>query len=99
MRLGLSPLNSHRFTYHLINDPYCPHCDYVPETTEHFLLFCPHYATARTVLFQALSDIEVNVFAYSEIVSVILHGNNFINNPDSILKPSIAFLKSTNRFR
>ena len=99
MRLGLSPLNSHRFTYHLVSDPFCPHCDFVPETIEHFMLFCPQYATAWTVLFNALSDIGVNVTAYSEIISETLHGINFKNNPDIILKPLKIFLKSTHRFR
>ena len=99
MRLGLSPLNSHRFTYHLTDHPYCPHCDNVPETIEHFFLFCPHYATARTVLYQALQDIGVNTRAYSEVISEILHGLNYMKNPDYILTPVSTFLKNTNRFR
>ena len=99
LRLGLSPLNLHRFTYHLINDSSCPHCLNVPETTEHFIFFCPHYAAARTVLFKALGDLGVNVNAYSEVISEILHGKSFINKPNDILKPVISFLKSTKRFK
>ena len=81
-----------------MTDPFCPHCNQVPETLEHFILFCPHYATARQVLFDSLTDIGVNVRAYSEIISEILHGTNFINNPDIILQPVKIFLRSTNRF-
>ena len=63
------------------------------------MLFCSHYAAAQTVLFQALGGIGVNVFAYSEVITEILHGNSFKNKPDDILKPTITFLKCTKRFK
>ena len=99
LRLGLSPLNFHRFTYHLTPEPFCEHCRQVNESAEHFLLKCPYYAAPRTELFKILSDIGVNVHNDQEILNTILLGTNFSHNPDLIINPVITFLSVTNRFK
>ena len=99
LRLGLSPLNSHRFTYHLIGEPYCPYCVNVPETTDHFLLTCPQYATARRDFLSSLSDIGVNINNRNDIINDILHGMNFQHSPNIVINLTIIYLKSTGRFK
>ena len=99
LRLGLSPLNSHRFTYHLIGEPYCPFCVNVPETTDHFLLTCPQYAAARLDFLRSLSDIGVNINNNNDIINVILHGVNFQHSPTTVINLTIIYLKCTGRFK
>ena len=53
LRMGLSALCQHRFTYNLIDSPNCPHCG-EPETMSHYFFYCPEYVQARTALFDSL---------------------------------------------
>ena len=55
LRLGLSPLNEHRFKYHLVSDPFCAFCNNIRETTEHFFFDCPKYATPRLAFLSTLT--------------------------------------------
>ena len=99
LRLGLSALNNHRFTYHLISEPNCTHCVNTPETTEHFLLDCPKYAAPRTSFLNSLADIGVNIVNRTDTINEILHGISFKQNPNVILNPIYIFLTTTNRFK
>ena len=99
LRLGLSPLNYHRYTYHLINEPFCEFCPQTNESTEHFLFKCPKYATPRNAFFKALSDIGVNTMNEQEMIDSLLFGYNFVHNPDLILEPFKTFLSVTNRIK
>lgn len=56
LRLGLSALNFHRFTYNFIPFKSCPHCNNPCENTRHFLFHCPAYAAPRAVLMENLSN-------------------------------------------
>lgn len=49
LRTGHVPLNAFLHRIHWTNSPLCDHC-LVPETVEHFLLNCRHFATQRTRL-------------------------------------------------
>ena len=99
LRLGLSPLNFHRYTYHLISEPYCNHCHQVNESTEHFLLKCPRYATLRKDFLKILTDIGVNTHSEIDTINSILYGTNFMHNPLLVIEPTIIFLTATNRFK
>lgn len=55
MRLGLSKLKSHLFTYSIIPDPLCPNCQNSKETTTHYLLQCPAYAAQRGEMLHGLA--------------------------------------------
>jgi hypothetical protein len=43
IRMGLSGLNAHRFTYNLIDSPICPNCPNENETIIHFMWHCKAY--------------------------------------------------------
>ena len=99
IRLGLSGLNFHRFTYHLIEDPYCQNCTNTLETTEHFLFYCPVYNLARQQFYNSLTDIGVDVNNKPILLQAILHGNNFQSIASTLLQHTLTFLKQTNRFK
>ena len=99
LRLGLSPLNYHRFKYNLVSVPYCNHCPNVIETTDHFFFECPIYATPRLAFLKILSDLGININNRSETIREILYGDNFIQSPNSIIEPTITFLTVCNRFK
>jgi hypothetical protein len=60
LRMGLSPLKEHKFRYgfeeELRTGPNCAVCD-IPETTEHYLLYCRSFRLSRTTLFEKVSEI------------------------------------------
>jgi len=58
IRLGLSKLKAHLFTFNIIPDPICQNCqNHVYETTLHFLLECPAFAAQREVMFRGLREL------------------------------------------
>ena len=58
LRVSLSPLKSHKFRHNFTDTPSetC-RCNQGIEDTNHFLLFCPNYATPRVIL--AASTINI----------------------------------------
>ena len=56
LRLGLSALNYHRFTYYFIPFKSCPKCNSECENISHFLFHCPAYAVPRVALLESLSS-------------------------------------------
>jgi hypothetical protein len=60
IRMGLSGLNSHRFTYNMIAFPLCDKYSTGPEDTIHFLWYCPMYALIRQHMLDRLMA-ELNI--------------------------------------
>ena len=56
IRLGLSALNAHRKSYNFINYTTCS-CGWELEDSKHYLLFCPLYTAARTVMLTGLDSL------------------------------------------
>jgi len=57
LRVGLSPLNSHKFNYNFQNvHEFCAVCG-CTENTEHYLLSCISYRLSRATMFNAISPI------------------------------------------
>lgn len=77
LRLGLSALNSHRFTYNFIPDKSCPKCNFECESTSHFLFSCPAYAAPRAVLWESLSNHLANNIIHNQAIleNYILYGS------------------------
>ena len=52
IRIGLSHLKHHLFRYNIIQSAYCENvtCDDIPETSSHFLLYCPRYEPQRRTM-------------------------------------------------
>ena len=103
LRLGLSPLRSHKKRYKFIDTPsdLCL-CNTGVEDIKHVLFKCPFYAIKRaslaTTVIPILISNNLNHLANDE--NLYLYGNNSINDNDNktILVATIKFLKDTNRF-
>ena len=98
LRLGLSALNAHRYTYNFIENPNCLHCN-IPETVHHFFFVCPTYQMARQTLLNRLSN-ELLIVTNDEsiLLEIILKG---IINPvhyNLLLNITCEFLSATKRF-
>ena len=102
LRMGLSALNYHRFTYNFIADKSCPKCGAVSETIQHFLFSCPTYAAPRGVLWERLSrllpDITQNNNTYIE--TLLLYGSSELSLASNlaIFSAVCKFIDATGRF-
>ena len=107
LRLGLSPLRSHKVRYGFRDTPSdsCL-CGLGTEDTRHFLFSCPFYTTKRVVMISNVEEILLNNnlnypthFPANEL-DLYLYGHpsiGFVDNR-SILMTTIKFIKNTNRF-
>ena len=75
LRVGMSTLHAHLFKFQLTQSPSCS-CGYKYEDTAHYLLWCPHYTTCRTNLFNAARTIVQNfdVFSAKRKLEILLFG-------------------------
>ena len=107
LRLGLSPLRSHKKSYGFVDTPsdICM-CRLETEDTRHFLFSCPFYATNRAIMIGSVNEILQNNnlnyptnFPLNEL-NLYLYGISTISPADnkSILIATINFIKNTNRF-
>ena len=107
LRLGLSPLRSHKKRYGFVDTPsdQCI-CRLGIEDTRHFLLSCPFYTTKRAVMVSIVKDIllknnlnyptnfpanELNLYLYG------LPSLSFVDNR-SILQATIEFIKNSHLY-
>ena len=103
LRLGLSPLRSHKKRHNFADTPNdkCL-CKLGREDTFHFLFKCPFYATHIAALVSHVNDIlqENDRTLNVNHLQVYLYGHPDINNSDNreILKYTIKYINSTNRF-
>ena len=105
LRVGLSPLKSHKKTHHFLDTPYdtCS-CSRGAETTCHFLLLCPNFITHRKTLFGVVNPIlRVNNIPFlvdTKFVHLLLYGDEKLTLEENqkILTATIAFIRNTNRF-
>ena len=106
LRLGMSPLAAHLFPYGSADTPLCS-CG-VRETTQHFLLECPHFAAQRTVLLVAIRDIIAPNLHWTVLptidkdrfMHIVLNGSNDLEDEDNVnlFKYVQCFIMSTGRF-
>jgi len=111
LRVGLSPLKSHKKAHKFQDTPNDTCCCAqqastrdIPETSGHFLLHCPNFTDHRNELFNILNPIlQANDMRFIEddkFVHLLLYGKEefkFEEN-QSILKATINFIKNTSRF-
>ena len=107
LRLGLSPLRSHKKRYGFADTPsdICL-CRLGKEDTRHFLFYCPFYVTKRAGMISSVKEILVkNNLNYptnfpANELNLYLYGLPIISFADnnSILRATITFIKNTNRF-
>ena len=81
LRVGLSPLNAHKFEHNFKNiTKHCLLCG-CPEDTSHFLLDCKSYRLSRTAMFNEVSAIlnrDVSTLPKRTVVSILLYGSEDI---------------------
>jgi len=103
LRMGLSPLKSHKKHYGFIDTPSdtCS-CTHGVENTIHFLFQCPLYTTQRATLAASVIMIllRYNLNNLGNQERLYLYGHHSINDADNkaILLATIKFIKETNRF-
>ena len=104
LRVGLSPLKSHKKAHHFQDTPYdtCNCSLRVAETTCHFLLHCSNFIVQRNVLFNVKNPIlrSTPFLADEELVHLLLYGNEKFKFEDNqnILIATIEFIRNTSRF-
>ena len=106
LRVGLSPLKSHKSAHGFINTPSmtCNCTLNTAETTSHFLLHCQYFVNHRRVLFSILNPI---LFKYNmvfleddSLVNLLLYGDKKFQLVDNqvILKATIDYIRNSSRF-
>ena len=97
LRMGLSALSQHRFTYNLIDDASCPNCGQ-RETTSHYFFDCPAYAAPRTEFYDSLTSLNLGINTNNKIslLQTILHGTD--TNQKDLLEITFKFLRDSGRF-
>ncbi len=104
LRLGLSHLKSHLFTYNLINSPLCG-CGLETETTEHYILRCSSFGVARIEMYHTMVEILDNHLVTtltrdSDIVNLFLFGHNELSFDKNMLvfKMAQTYINNSERF-
>ena len=103
LRVGLSPLRSHKLRHCFEDTPtdICL-CDIETKDTKHFLFSCPLYARQRAKLaattLTILTPMNINHFANSE--SLYLYGHARLSDAENknIINVTITYIKETKRF-
>ena len=96
LRMGLSALCHHRFTYNLVDSSACPTCG-CEETTSHYLFYCNTYAAARTTLYNSLAQLGIDVNNKTQLLQTILHGT--IDYHKDLLAAVYQYLGESKRFK
>ena len=103
LRLNFSHLNEHKFR-HGFRDIVDPMCKWGLETeaTLHFLLCCRLYSAIRRELLDDISAVDSSLTNYPDekLLNILLYGLEYfsVKTNRSILKSTIKFLKSFERF-
>ena len=103
LRVGLSPLKSHKNHHNFLDTPSdCCNCFTASEDTYHFLLECHLFDICREALFSSVSTI-LNVdrrTATFNDTDLFLYGDSTLTFSDNkkILESTIRFVKETKRF-
>ncbi len=88
LRLGLSHLKSHLFTYNLIASPLC-WCGLEDESIDHYILRCPAFGMARIEMCRTMMDILddhllTTLKRDSDIVSLFFNGHSKLSQEKTI---------------
>ena len=102
IRLGLSKLRGDLFTFNLTDNPVCPLCIDAFESAHHFFFVCPSLLVPRNDWMVKLRSLVSDIDGYKQIdlLRVCIHGsvNSSFEANSSILRSTIEFIKSSNRF-
>ena len=105
LRVGLSPLKSHKKSHKFLDTPddICC-CSLDTETTHHFFLYCPQFNEHRRLLFETINPLllENNLRFLDEknLIHLLLYGHEKLD-PESnniFLTATINFIRVSSRF-
>jgi hypothetical protein len=100
IRMGLSGLNAHRFTYNLSNTPLCSLCHLGNENTIHYLWDCPAHNSARKVVIERiLAETSIEQVTRANITSLLINGEIEKEFHQTLFKLTSEFITSTERFK
>ena len=103
LRLGLSPLRSHKKRHNFEDTPTdrCE-CGNDIENAHHFLFKCPYFAICRASLAVAVVEILIpnGLNRLADTESLYLYGHHSLSDAEnrSIITSTIRYIKETNRF-
>ena len=105
LRVGLSPLKSHKYRHNFIDTPsdICD-CTLDVETTRHFLLVCPLYSTQRDTLMETINPLlilnDLEEITEVNLVKLLLYGHDSFNLFENkiVIKATIQYLKGSGLF-
>ena len=103
LKVGLSPLRSHKKRHNFIDTPSenC-NCNQSVESTSHFLFECPFFATQRVTLAGSVIGILLrnNLNHLGNDLLVYLYGHDSMSDRDNktLLQSTIKYIKDTQRF-
>ena len=103
LRLGLSPLRSHKKHHNFADTPsdLC-RCNIGVEDTKHFLFKCPLFAVQRATLAVKVIGILIrnNLNHLGNVENIYMYGNDSMNETDNrnVLLATIKFIKDSKRF-
>ena len=103
LRVGLSPLRSHKWRHNFADTPseLC-HCNQGNEDTTHYLFSCPLYAIQRATLAASVTNIlqKNNLNYLGNNSKLYLYGHPSMNSREnkSILLATIKYIKDSLRF-
>ena len=105
LRVGLSPLKSHKKSHKFLDTPddICS-CTIDAETTEHYFLYCPHFNEQRRLLFQTINPLllanNTRFLEDKDLIHLLLYGYEDINLESNkiIIKLNINFIRVSSRF-
>lgn len=103
LRLGLSPLRDHLYSFHIVEDNLCTFCSQGSETTSHFLFSCSNFTAQRAHLMKSLSDIlgsDFNNYSQTMLTRMLTHGNDELSYYKNIaIFTSVqSYLEKSKRF-
>ena len=106
LRVGLSPLKSHKCAHNFDDTPsdLCNCRLNTAETTCHFFLYCPYFVNPRRVLFATVNPIllkyETRFLEDNSLLKLLLYGGEKFGLEDNqnILKATIKFIRNSSRF-
>ena len=103
LRLGLSPLLSHKKTHNFLDTPsdLCVGCN-CPENLEHFLLYCVRFSVPRQSLMDSVRVLCRNFDNLNQTnkSKLLLYGDTSLNKDTNrlILTETLRYLKNSGRF-
>ena len=104
IRLGLSPLQDHLFTYNIVEDPICRFSHLDKENAKHYFLQCPTFTVQRIILLnmllQTLPIEYTNTLDDKSLAHLLLSGNENLSLDVNrkIFDISQTFILTSKRF-